>query len=109
MKNKGIKYRGPKPLLDQRLRYYHKWNWNLMPFGHARREFILAWLGEEENNRIIINRRGCPILKKDPDLKRLLKQGKLKMDKIRWGGKATISVLVLDSKGVINGRGVRFN
>lgn len=90
-----VKYRGPKPLVEQSMGYYHKWNWNLMCYGHARRELILTWLREDENNYIGVNKRGSPILRKDPDLKRLLKQGKLRMKKIRWGGKATLSILVL--------------
>lgn len=92
-----VKYRGPKSLVPDPLQrgIYTVWNWDMQPYGQKRRELILDWLKSDKENHIAINKRGCPILRRDPDLKRLLKQGKLKMKKIAWGGKATLSILIL--------------
>lgn len=98
-----IKYRGRKNLVQSKLhdglginRYF---TYHVMPYGKERRKTILEHLKTIENddhNYIVINRMYCLILKKDPDLKKLLKQGKLWMDKVRaCGNKCTYSVLRL--------------
>lgn len=94
------KYRGPKPLVSNTLKRgaYTIWNWDMEPYGQKRRQLILNWLKSDPDNHIAINKKHCPILRRDPDLKHLLKQGKLKMEKIRLGGKATVSILVLNKE-----------
>lgn len=96
----GVKYRGPKPLVEDGLQRGIStiWNWDMVPYGHYRRKLILDWLKSNPEYYIVINRSRCPILSKDPDLKRLLKQGKLKMEKIRSGGTTTLSILVLNKE-----------
>lgn len=54
-----------------------------MPFGAKRREMILMYLRGDPSAYITVNRKWCVQLHQDPDLTRLLKQGKLKRD--RWG------------------------
>ncbi len=95
-----VKYRGPKPLVEIPLMrgMYTIWNWDMVPYGKHRRKLILEWLESNKENHIAINKKHCPILSKDPDLKRLLKQGRLKMEKIRCGGKVTLSILTLNKE-----------
>tara|TARA_B000000565_G_scaffold255758_1_gene237518 strand:+ start:42534 stop:42836 length:303 start_codon:yes stop_codon:yes gene_type:complete len=51
------------------------------PYGKERRDRILAYC--KEGMAIPVNFRGCIVLDKDPDLKRLLKKGDLKRTKHR--------------------------
>lgn len=84
-----LKYRGRKRLIPynqhEGLGHHTYWNWKAMPYGYKRRNAILQYLRAHEGtelNYIAINKKWCIILKRDPDLKRLLKQGKLWMDKV---------------------------
>lgn len=104
-----VKYRGRKDLLMEVNKTRHSglginlyFTYNVMPYGKERREAILSYLRAIRNNPhnyIVINRKYCLILKKDPDLKRLLKLGKLKMDKIGFG-KCTESILRLNNENI---------
>lgn len=107
----NIKYRGRKDLLMEVNNSRHNglginryFAYHVMPYGKERREAILAHLRTIRNdphNYIVINKKYCLILKKDPDLKRLLKQGKLKMNKITFGGdRCTYSVLRLNDENL---------
>lgn len=106
-----IKYRGRKDLLMEISKTRHSglginryFTYHVMPYGKERREAIMAHLRairNEPHNYIVINKKYCLILKKDPDLKRLLKQGKLKMDKITYGGdRCTYSILRLNDENI---------
>lgn len=107
----NIKYRGRKDLLMEVNNSRHRglginryFTYHVMPYGKERREAILAHLRairNESHDYIVINKKYCLILKKDPDLKRLIKQGKLKMDKITFGGnRCTYSVLRLNDENI---------
>lgn len=48
------------------------------PFGKVRRKMILDFMSDK-NDGWLINKSNNPQFKKDPDLKRLVKQGKLKL------------------------------
>lgn len=96
-----IKYRGVKRLLPynqhEGLGHNTWWNWRVMPYGYKRRNAIIQWLRANKEtgmDYIAINKKWCIILKRDPDLKRLLKQDRLWMDKT-GKGKCTMSVLRL--------------
>lgn len=106
-----IKYRGRKDLLMEISKTRHSglginryFTYHVMPYGKERREAIMDHLHairNEPHNYIVINKKYCLILKKDPDLKRLLKQGKLKMDKITYGGdRCTYSILRLNDENI---------
>lgn len=106
-----IKYRGRKNLLMEISKTRHSglginryFTYHVMPYGKERREALMAHLHairNEPHNYIVINKKYCLILKKDPDLKRLLKQGKLKMDKITYGGdRCTYSILRLNDENI---------
>lgn len=102
-----VRYRGRKDLLMEitKTRYNglginRYFTYHIMPYGKERREAIIAHLRairDDVHNYIVINKKYCLILKKDPDLKRLLKQGKLKMYKM-GGNKNTYSVLRLNNE-----------
>lgn len=104
-----VKYRGRKDLLMEisKTRYSglginRYFAYHVMPYGKQRREAIIAHLRairNDSHNYIIVNKKYCLILKKDPDLKRLLKQGKLKMDKMGVN-KNTYSVLRLNNENL---------
>jgi len=91
------KYRGPKPLVPatRQVGMHITWAWHQQAYGKDRREAIVRWLEEDSDRYIPINKKYCPVLRKDPDLKRMLKGGVLKMHKIPWGGRCTLSVLRL--------------
>lgn len=80
---------------------HHTWfNWRVMPYGAQRRQAILNYLranrDDPSKNYIAVNKKHCIILREDPDFRRLIKQGKLWMDKIQWcGPRCTMSVLRL--------------
>lgn len=106
-----VKYRGRKDLLMEIHKTRHSglginryFTYHVMPYGKERREAIMAHfhaIRNEPHNYIVINKKYCLILKKDPDLKRLLKQGKLKMDKITYGGdRCTYSILRLNDENI---------
>lgn len=87
----------PETIFDGLGRYRY-FNFTLMPYGSARRRMIEQYLlsAEPEKAYLPINKKYCLILKTDPDLKRMIKQGKLRMEK-RWNSKkCTYSVLVLN-------------
>lgn len=106
----NVKYRGRKDLLVEVCNTRHRglginryFNFSVMPYGKERREAILSHLRAIRNdphNYIVINRKYCLILKKDPDLKLLLKQGKLKMDKSYISNKCTESILRLNDENI---------
>lgn len=48
------------------------------PFGKNRRKMIMDFLSDKTDGWLI-NKRNSPQFNKDPDLKRLVKQGKLKL------------------------------
>lgn len=96
VKDRGPKYFGRKPL---EMGINWKFSWTAQPFGSKRRQDILDYLRsikDEDRNYILINRRYCLNLQRDPDLRRLLKQGKVKMIKVPAGGKASYSALVIN-------------
>lgn len=105
-----VKYRGPKDLTET-FRHKHSglginryFTYHVMPYGKERREAILSHLRAIRNdprNYIVINKKYCLILKKDPDLKRLIKQGKLKTDKMAYGSnKCTYTILRLSDEKI---------
>lgn len=53
----------------------NKWDILNMNFGAERRTKLLYWFKE---NTLCVNRKWCILLKHDPDLRRMLKQGILK-------------------------------
>lgn len=98
-----IKHRGPKSLLPigrwdglGRNRYF---SYRDMPYGGERRRAILRYLqairGQNDHDYILINRKYCLLLRLDKDLQRLLREGKVKMVKIRQSRKTTYSAIVL--------------
>lgn len=104
---KGIKYRGRKSLLPKADRHSglginRYFTYEVMPYGSARRKAILEHLEsikDLDHFYMVINKKYCPILKKDKDLQRLLKEGKLKMIKIRESRRHSYSALVLNIEG----------
>ena len=58
-----------------------------LPFGKYRRERLLELLGPDQNQMstikgFLVNTRHCPVLDKDPDLKHLVKTGKVKQVRV---------------------------
>lgn len=95
-------YRGRKTLLERKLndgKGINLWfTWEEMPYGVERRKLILQHLESiqgSDHPYMIINRKYCIILKRDPDLQKLLKQGKVKMIKIRYGKRESSSAIIL--------------
>lgn len=99
-------YRGrksllPKPGLHNGLGINRFFAWHVMPYGSERRKMILAHLErikDDDHYYMTINRKYCPILKRDKDLQRLLKQGKVRMIKVRESKKTTYSALVINKE-----------
>lgn len=97
-------YRGCKSLLPQLITFNGRgldpaYNWLALPCGVERRKMILAHLErirDDDHYYMTINKKYCPILKRDKDLQRLLKQGKVKMIKVRESKKTTYSALVIN-------------
>lgn len=62
--------------------------------GAARRTALLAWLlagrAEGMERRIVINRRWCLILKRDPDLQRMVKKGILVQRRMNSGSSSLL-------------------
>jgi len=59
---------------------------HFMQPGVKRREAILKMLASEPNNYIVVNRKYCPLLKFDRDLRYLLKKGKLVRSTVSGAG-----------------------
>lgn len=102
-------YRGIKSLEIPTSRIGRKgwavlFTWEVMPYGKERRKLILQHLIKIRKDKnyyyIPINRKHCIILKKDPDLRKLLKQGKVKMIKVRYGYKQTMSAIVVNEENI---------
>lgn len=55
--------------------YRDRWSILNMNFGAERREKLAKWF---KTNTLCVNRKWCILLKYDPDLRRMLKQGILK-------------------------------
>lgn len=96
-------YRGRKSLLERNLnegKGINRWfDWVEMPYGAARRQLIMQHLEnikDSDHPYMVINKKYCIILKRDPDLQRLLKQGKVKMIKVRAGLKMTYSAIIFN-------------
>lgn len=57
-------------------------NWLYIPYmdyGKNRRELIMKLFNSVDNSAYCVNRKHRPQIKNDPDLKRLIKTGKLKL------------------------------
>lgn len=67
------------------------WNW---PQGAERRKKILEYLASTPGNYIMVNRKYCPLLKYDRDLRYMLKKGQLVRSK-EVRGRLSYTVLVL--------------
>lgn len=98
-----VKQRGPKSLFAPKVEQGINWkfNWRDCAFGGARRKAILEHLErvkDQPHFYIMINAKHCLCLQRDPDLRRLLREKKLKMIKVPGGGKATYSALVLNEE-----------
>ena len=59
-----------------------------MIFGKERRLAIVAYLENSFMNRMPVNRRYWPQMKKDPDLRKLVKKGIVKIERIETWGKS---------------------
>lgn len=68
-----------------------------MPYGKIRRTRLLSYITTCESKCLYVNCKYQLQIKQDPDLRYLIKKGKLKQDRVSrgWGNKTNQTILVL--------------